>query len=97
MTTIIECRPSPAVPDLKAIKTEQQAAWSWGDYAVVGKPLDTNLIALIEFPPKESVSAFPNDPQYAPFAAARQRGSESRLQLIDNADVPGAIGYLPKG
>lgn len=62
-----------------------------------GKPLDTNLIALIEFPSKEAVSAFANDPQYAPFATARQRGSESRFQLIDNTDVAGTIGYLPKG
>ncbi len=36
MTTIIECRPESAVPDLKAIKAKQQAAWSSGDYAVVG-------------------------------------------------------------
>lgn len=61
-----------------------------------GKPLDTNLIALIEFPSKEAVSAFANDPQYAPFAAARRQGSESRFQLIDNTDLAGTIGYLPK-
>jgi ubiquinone/menaquinone biosynthesis C-methylase UbiE len=36
MTTIIDCLPSP---DLKAIKTKQQAAWSSGDYAVVGATL----------------------------------------------------------
>ena len=62
-----------------------------------GKPLDTDLIALIEFPNKEAVTAFASDPRYAPFAAARQRGSESRLQLIDSTDVAGTIGYLPKG
>ncbi len=39
MTTIIECRPEAATPDLKAIKTKQQAAWSSGDYAVVGTTL----------------------------------------------------------
>jgi uncharacterized protein (DUF1330 family) len=61
-----------------------------------GKPLDTNLIALIEFPSKEAVSAFATDPQYSPFAAARRRGSESRLQLIDNTDLAGTIDYLPK-
>ena|SRR5262249_32078775 len=62
-----------------------------------GKPLDTDLIALIEFPNNEAVAAFASDPQYAPFAKARQRGSESRFQLIDNTDVTGTIGYLPKG
>src|SRR5690348_7465834 len=36
MTTIIDCLPAP---DLKAIKTIQQAAWSSGDYAVVGATL----------------------------------------------------------
>ncbi len=36
MTTVIDCRPPAATPDLKAIKARQQAAWSSGDYAVVG-------------------------------------------------------------
>jgi ubiquinone/menaquinone biosynthesis C-methylase UbiE len=39
MTTIIECRPETPTPDLKAIKTKQQAAWSSGDYAIVGTTL----------------------------------------------------------
>jgi len=39
MTTIIDCRPEAATPDLKAVKTKQQAAWSSGDYAVVGATL----------------------------------------------------------
>lgn len=39
MTTIIECRPEAATPDLKAIKAKQQLAWSSGDYAVVGTTL----------------------------------------------------------
>lgn len=39
MTTIIDCRPEATTPYLKAIKTKQQAAWSSGDYAVVGATL----------------------------------------------------------
>lgn len=39
MTTIIECYPEAATPDLKAIKAKQQVAWSSGDYAVVGTTL----------------------------------------------------------
>jgi len=39
MTTVIECRPHSATPDLNAIKTKQQAAWSSGDYAIVGTTL----------------------------------------------------------
>jgi len=62
-----------------------------------GKPLDTTLIALIEFPSAAAVNAFAGDPDYAPFADARRRGSDSRLQVIDNTDVAGTISYLPKG
>ena len=40
MTTVIECHPhtveKPA-PDLRALKSKQQAAWSSGDYAVIGR------------------------------------------------------------
>ena len=54
-----------------------------------GKPLETTLIALLEFP-----SA---GPKYAPYAAARQAGSESRFQLIDDTDLAGTMPYLPKG
>jgi uncharacterized protein (DUF1330 family) len=62
-----------------------------------GNPLDTTLIALLEFPSKEAVEAFAADPEYAPFAAARQMGSESRFQLIDDTDLAGTIPYLRKG
>jgi ubiquinone/menaquinone biosynthesis C-methylase UbiE len=41
MTTVIECHPSAGkpAPDLKAVKAKQQAAWSSGDYAVIGTTL----------------------------------------------------------
>jgi uncharacterized protein (DUF1330 family) len=61
-----------------------------------GNPLDTNLIALIQFPSTEAVKSFLADPKYAPFAAARKNGSESRFQLIDDTDLAGTIPYLPK-
>lgn len=61
-----------------------------------GKPLDTTLIALLEFPSTQAVASFAADPEYGPFAAARQRGSESRFQLIDDTDLAGTIPYLPK-
>src|SRR5262245_63412243 len=41
-----------------------------------GKPLATTFIALLEFPSAEAVQAFATDPKYAPYAAARQAGSE---------------------
>jgi uncharacterized protein (DUF1330 family) len=61
-----------------------------------GKPLDTTLIALLAFPSVQAVEAFATDPSYAPHAAARQKGSESRFQLIDDTDLAGTISYLPK-
>jgi uncharacterized protein (DUF1330 family) len=61
-----------------------------------GKPLETTVIALLEFPSAEAVQAFASDPEYAPYAAARQAGSESRLQLLDATDVAGTIPYLRK-
>ena len=42
MTTVIECHPpATARPagDLSAVKAKQQAAWSSGDYAVIGTTL----------------------------------------------------------
>src|SRR5215471_6308721 len=62
-----------------------------------GSPLDTNLIALIQFPSNQAVKGFLADPDYAPFAAARKNGSESRFQLIDDTDLAGTIPYLSKG
>jgi uncharacterized protein (DUF1330 family) len=62
-----------------------------------GKPHDTSLIALLEFPSADAAKAFAGDPAYAPFAAARRRGSDSCLRLIDDTDLAGTIPYLRKG
>lgn len=64
---------------------------------VEGEPLDTTLIALIQFPSMDAVQAFAGDPEYAPFAEARQAGSVSRLHVIDDTDLAGTIPYLAKG
>jgi uncharacterized protein (DUF1330 family) len=63
---------------------------------VEGKPLETTLIAVMQFPSAKAVEAFMNDPEYAPLIAARRRGSESRFQLIDDTDLAGTIPYLKK-
>ncbi len=62
-----------------------------------GSPLDTTMIAILEFPSEEAVMAFANDPEYAPYGKARQAGSDSRFQLIDDTDIAGTIPYLNKG
>jgi len=61
-----------------------------------GKPLDTTLIAVMAFPSEAAAEAFVRDPAYAPYATARQAGSESRFQLIDDTDLAGTISYLRK-
>jgi uncharacterized protein (DUF1330 family) len=61
-----------------------------------GRPLDTSLIAIMQFPSAAAAKAFVNDPAYATHVTARQAGSESRFQLIDNSDLAGTIPYLPK-
>ncbi|MFY0614467.1 MAG: DUF1330 domain-containing protein [Hyphomicrobiaceae bacterium] len=63
---------------------------------VEGDPLDTTLIALIEFPTMDAVQAFASDPAYAPYGSARQAGSMSRLNVVDDTDVAGTIPYLNK-
>jgi uncharacterized protein (DUF1330 family) len=60
-----------------------------------GEPEETTLIALLEFPSPDALKAFVNDPEYAPYAKARQAGSVSRFRMIDDTDVAGAIPYLP--
>ena len=64
---------------------------------VEGEVLDTTLIALLEFPSLEAAQAFVNDPDYAPFAKARQDGTVSKFNIIDDVDIAGTIPYLEKG
>ncbi|MDO4232801.1 MAG: DUF1330 domain-containing protein [Lautropia sp.] len=54
------------------------------------------LIALIQFPTRDDALAFVNAPEYAPFSAARQAGSVSRVRLMDDTDLAGTIPYLGK-
>jgi uncharacterized protein (DUF1330 family) len=62
-----------------------------------GRPRDTTLIALLQFPSEEAVKDFATDPAYAPYAKMRIEGSDSRFQLIDDTDAAGTIPYLRKG
>jgi uncharacterized protein (DUF1330 family) len=62
-----------------------------------GDPLDTTLIALLEFPTLEAAQAFAGDPDYAGYGQARRDGSISKFNIIDDSDVAGTIPYLTKG
>ena len=63
---------------------------------VEGDPLDTTLIAILEFPSVEAAQAFVNDPAYAPYAKARQEGGVNKFNIIDDTDLAGTIPYLNK-
>ncbi len=92
------------IPDYAA-KVHEIAGKHGGKYlsrsanieTIEGEPLDTTLIALIQFPSREALDAFVKDPEYEPHARARQGGSVSRFHVIDDTDVAGAIPYLPGG
>jgi uncharacterized protein (DUF1330 family) len=62
-----------------------------------GDPLDTTLIALLEFPSWEAAQAFADDPDYAGYKQARIDGTVSKFNIIDDTDVAGTIPYLTKG
>jgi uncharacterized protein (DUF1330 family) len=62
--------------------------------ALEGSAPNADLVAVIEFPSEEKLLAFVNDPEYAPFAAARQAGTESNFYQIDSTDAAGTIPYL---
>ena len=64
---------------------------------IEGQELDTSVVAILEFPSMETLQAFVNDPDYAPYGEARRAGSVSRFHVIDDSDVAGTIPYLPKG
>ncbi|CAN1569448.1 COG5470 Uncharacterized conserved protein [Paracoccaceae bacterium] len=62
-----------------------------------GEQPDSTLVALLQFPSRQAVMDFAGDPDYAPFAKARQAGSASRFRLIDDTDLAGTIPYLAAG
>jgi uncharacterized protein (DUF1330 family) len=62
-----------------------------------GDPLESSLIALLEFPDMESCQAFVADPDYAPYGKSRADGSISKLNIIDDTDLAGTISYLTAG
>ncbi len=64
---------------------------------IEGNQSDANLVALIEFPSMDALQAFISDPDYAPYAEARQSGTDSHFIAIDSTDAAGAIPYLAAG
>ena len=67
------------------------------EFTSVGEVHGDTHFPILEFPDSGAAKAFASDPDYARFASARQAGSNSRFQLIDDTDVAGTIPYLGKG
>jgi uncharacterized protein (DUF1330 family) len=61
-----------------------------------GEPPDSTVIGILEFPTLDDARAFVSDPEYAPLAAARRKGSVAKFYAIDNTDAVGTIPYLQK-
>lgn len=64
---------------------------------IEGDRCNADLVAVIQFPDMDSLQAFVTDPDYAPYAAARQAGTDSQTIVIDATDVAGTIPYLTPG
>ena len=62
-----------------------------------GAESTSDLVAIIEFPTEADMNAFVNGPDYAPYAAARQAGTDSFFIGIDDTDAAGTIPYLTAG
>ncbi len=62
-----------------------------------GDESTANLVAVIEFPTSDALHAFVSDPAYAPYAKARQDGTDSHFIAIDDTDAAGSIPYLTAG
>ncbi len=64
---------------------------------IEGDQSDANLVALIEFPSMDALQAFVTDPDYAPYAEARQAGTDCHFIAIDSTAAAGPIPYLTAG
>jgi len=62
-----------------------------------GDEKERTLLAILQFPSKEALEAFANDPEYAPYGEARRAGSESNFVMIDDSDIACAMRYLSAG
>ncbi|MDH3726355.1 MAG: DUF1330 domain-containing protein [Myxococcales bacterium] len=63
---------------------------------IEGDASDANMIALLEFPSRDALMGFVEDPDYAPFRKARIAGSVSTFHVVDDTDAAGTIPYLSK-
>lgn len=63
--------------------------------AIEGAQKECSLVAVMQFDSQNALQAFVSDPDYQPYAKARQVGSVSQFYMIDDTDIAGTITYLP--
>lgn len=61
---------------------------------IEGDKPDIDMVALLQFPTLDALQAFIKDPAYAPYAKARQDGTDSVFFALDSSDAAGTIPYL---
>lgn len=87
MTTIIECHPAASpTPDLKAVKARQHAAWSSGDYAIIGTTLQIvgeRLAEAMDLRPGQRVLDVAAGNGNATLAAARRWCEVTSTDYVD--------------
>jgi uncharacterized protein (DUF1330 family) len=59
-----------------------------------GNPPDMDMLAIIAFPDMGALEGFLADPGYAPFARARQAGTDGLFIAVDSTDAANVIPYL---
>lgn len=84
------------VHDIAAKHGGKYLSRSGGIETLEGPKNESTLIAIIQFPDRAAAHAFANDPEYAPHSDGRQKGSVSKVVVIDDTDLAGTIPYLTK-
>ena len=105
MTTIIECHPAATAAaktghDLTAVKSKQQAAWSSGDYAVVGTTLQIvgeQLAEAMDLRPGQKVLDVAAGNGNVTLAAARRWCDVTSTDYVDALWPAAANGPRPNG
>lgn len=62
-----------------------------------GPEKDSTLVAILQFPTRQSLDNFTHDPEYQPYGTSRKAGSIGNFYMIDDTDIAGAIPYLTAG
>ena len=57
-----------------------------GDFEVIAGDWQPHVLAIFQFPDRQAIRAFFDDPEYAYFHELRHRTSETRIIAVDGVD-----------